>query len=420
MAHGATTWVEDRFEFKTRLKRVTYALMGVGALFLIIGIVSSLNNPDFARRLWADVLINNHFLVGIALTSVFFIAAHTIGYGGWHLVVARIPQALGMWIPVAGLIMLIIVVGNWAHWHHLYHWAEPGITDPKSTNYDKLIDGKSNFLNLPFWTLRYVLYFGLWAFFAWKLRQLSLQQDLMPSMSTYKREKMFSAIFLVLFAVSSSTQSWDFIMSIDAHWYSTLFGWYNFATMFVSGLAAMVLLTIFLKRAGYLKNVTPDHLHDLGKFMFGFSIFWTYLFFSQYMLIWYANLGEETTYFHSRIYEPQFRFLFWLMLIINFFLPFFGLMSYKPKRKFGGRMVWIAAIILFGHWLDFYLMITPGATGHEVNGEFHYPFSLGIFEFGFLCGFIGLFLYVFFNWLSKASLVPKGHPFFRESLVHHV
>jgi hypothetical protein len=419
MGHGIT-YVEESFVFKTGLKRLTYGLMAVGGLFLVIGIVSSLNNPVWASRLWADILINNQFFLGIALLSVFFYAAHTIGYGGWQMAIVRIPQALGMWIPFAGAIMLIVVVGNWGHWHHLYHWADPAVTDPASGHYDKLIDGKSGFLNNPFWTLRYVLYFGIWGFFAWTLRKLSMQQDLSASMSTYKREKMLSAIFLILFAVSSSTQSWDFIMSIDTHWYSTLFGWYNFATMFVSALAVMILLTILLKRQGYLKNVTADHLHDLGKFMFGFSIFWTYLWFSQYMLIWYANIGEETGYFNTRIYEGQFKYLFWLMLFINFFLPFFGLMSYKPKRKFGGRMVWIAVIILFGHWLDFFLMITPGASKMVVDGHVHYPYTLGIFEIGFLCGFLGLFLYVFFTWISKGSLVPKNHPFFKESLVHHV
>jgi hypothetical protein len=154
------------------------------------------------------------------------------------------------------------------------------------------------------------------------------------------------------------------------------------------------------------------------KFMFGFSIFWTYLWFSQYMLIWYANLGEETAYFKTRL--DHYPFLFFFMLFINFFVPFLGLMSYKPKRKFGGRLVWISAIVLFGHWLDFFLMITPGATRTLVEGHAHYPVTLGIFEIGFLCGFIGLFLYVFFTWLSKASLVPRNHPFLKESLVHHV
>lgn len=409
---------EERFQFTSKLKRITYVLMGVGLLSLIIGIVAGTQNSNWANRVWSDILVNNHFMLGIALTSLFFVAAHTIGYGGWIVTVMRIPQALSMLIPLAGIIMLVVVIGNWAHAHHIYHWAEPGITDPASSNYDKLIDHKSSFLNLPFWTLRYVLYFGLWTFFAWTLRRLSLRQDLARSLKTYKREKVLSAIFLILFAVSSSTQSWDFIMSIDSHWYSTLFGWYNFATMFVSGLAAMILLTIFLKRQGYLKNVTQEHLHDLAKFMFGFSIFWTYLWFSQYMLIWYANLGEETVYFKTRL--DHYPFLFFLMFFINFFVPFLGLMSAKPKRKFGGRLVVIAAIVLFGHWLDFFLMVIPGSTVTMVEGHAHYPVTFGIFELGFLCGFVGLFLYAFFRLLSKSSLVAKNHPFMKESLVHHV
>ena len=247
-------------------------------------------------------------------------------------------------------------------------------------------------------------------------------------------------------------------MSVDAHWYSTLFAWYSGASLFVSMIAFTILILIFLKGKGYYPNISTEHFHDLGKFLFAFSIFWTYLWFSQYMLIWYANVGEETVYFKTRY--QKFPVLFYANLVINFLVPFFILMRNDTKRKFGS-LIFTAMVVIFGHWIDFFLMIKPGVshTGHELGGHAHGDvehgghgaealghgvehagthgdavahaahgassfeagFTLpGFLEFGTFVGFLCLFLYVFYHYLAKSSLVAKNDPYLSESLHHHV
>ena len=221
---------------------------------------------------------------------------------------------------------------------------------------------------------------------------------------------MFSAIFLLVFGVSSSTMSWDLIMSIDTHWYSTLFGWYNFASYFVSGIAMMLLFTIFLQHKGLLPGVNDSHIHDLGKFMFAFSVFWTYLWFSQYMLQWYANIPEETLYFQQRL--ENVTFLFFLNVAVNFFFPFFVLMTRKAKRN-KEVIILVSCAVLCGHWLDFWLMIAPGTQ----HGHPHF----GLLEITMPFMFIGAFMFVVFSALAKMkSLQPEKHPFYKETLQHHI
>jgi hypothetical protein len=253
-----------------------------------------------------------------------------------------------------------------------------------------------------------VIYFGGWIFLGWKLRSLSVKSDLDPDLKYFKKSIYYAGAFLVFFAVTSSAASWDWIMSIDAHWYSTIFGWYIFISIFVSGIAVIILLVIFLQSQGYMSHVNKEHLHDLGKYLFGFSVFWMYLWFSQYMLIWYANIPEETVYFIQRIEE--YNFLFYGNFLINFFAPFLILIHRRaPRLK---RVMVIGAIIVFiGHWIDLYLAIMPGVLGDKA--------SIGITEIGLTIGYVGLFLWVVFRSLAKAKLVPVNHPFFKESLEYH-
>ena len=230
-------------------------------------------------------------------------------------------------------------------------------------------------------------------------------------------------------------------MSIDAHWYSTLFAWYSTASAFVSMIALTILLIIFLKSNGYYKEVNENHLHDLGKFLFAISVFWTYLWFSQFMLIWYANIGEETIYFKERY--NNYPALFFGNLIINFLVPFFVLMRNDTKRKYGS-LSFVAIVVLLGHWIDYFLMIKPGAlinashsqghaedhggdaahaVGHgaEHVSNFVAGFSMpGLLEIGTFIGFLGLFMYVSLIVLSKSALVPKNDPYLEESMHHHV
>lgn len=401
--------LSDQFQFTAGQKRNTFILMGIGVLTLIIGVIMALSgNHTLQEKVWTGILTNNMFFLGLSLAGLFFIAVNYIGYGGWYLTVKRIPEAMSMFIPYMGIGMLIVVVGLWAHWHHIYHWAAEGIADPSSENYDRLIAGKTAYLNKPFFTIRVVAYFAIWIFFAYSLRKLSIQEDQLGGVGSYNKSKVLAALFLVFFGITSSAMSWDFMMSIDSHWYSTLFGWYTFSTLFVSGIAAIILFTIFLKSKGYLPQVNQEHLHDLGKFLFAFSVFWTYLWFSQFMLIWYANLGESTIYFKTRM--DHYPFMFYMVLIINFVVPFFALMTRHAKRQMS-TLATIAVVVLIGHWFDYFLMIVPGATGNEIG--------FGFFEIGLTIGYAGLFLYVVLQQLTKTSLVATRHPFYKESLEHH-
>jgi hypothetical protein len=223
----------------------------------------------------------------------------------------------------------------------------------------------------------------------------------------HNRRRLFASLFLVFFGITVSTSSWDWIMSLDPHWFSTLFGWYVFIGMFVSSLAFITLLIWLLKRLGYLKYIKPDHIHDMGILIFSFSIFWTYLWFAQYELIWFGHLPEETVYFIERLdnYKP----IFFINLGINFLVPFFGLIRLKSKRQLDWVAI-IAAIVLAGHWLDYWLMIMPAAAG-EKSG-------IGILEILMTIIYAAIFIFVVLRSLSRAPMLVKNDPFLEESLTY--
>ncbi len=395
---------EDRFIITSGERKFSYAMIGVGVLSLLIGVILAFTGGHiWAGKVWIALLANSLFFLGLALAGMFFITSHQLALGGWYVVFRRVPEAMSQYLPVAGLLMLPIIIGMWTHSHHLYHWA-----DPEAVAHDALIRGKTGFLNPSFFTLRYVIYFALWILLALLWRRASLKEDMEGGLKYYKKRMKYSAIFTVVFAVTSSTMAWDYLMSIDTHWYSTLYGWYVFMSFLVAGIAAMILIITYLKSRSYLPAVNSEHLHDLGKYLFGFSVFWTYLWFSQFMLIWYGNIGEETIYFKSRM--EHYPFLFYFMLVINFIVPFFALMTRDAKRKVPSLVI-ISVLLLFGHWLDFYLMIAPGASANEVH--------FGFFELGLTAGYFGLFLLVVFRALAQARLSPVKDPFYKESLEHH-
>jgi len=329
---------------------------------------------------------------------------------GWSAGLVRIPQAMASVLPIAaGLLLAIVALGLFSH--NLYHhWADPTLTDPEHANYDKIIYGKSIFLNDWFFLLRQVVFMGAYSIFAFILAKLSYKEDLVGGLGGYKRSFKLSAIFLVIFGFTTPIWSFDTIMSLEAHWFSTMFGWYNFAAMWVSGIAAIIVILILLKRAGYLAWVNENHLHDMGKLLFGFSIFWTYVWFAQFMLIWYSNIPEETVYFYKR-WEPEYKPWFWLNIVINFLAPLLLLVDRDVKRR-QGMMLFVAILLLCGHWLDYYIMVMPGTV------EAHRGF--GFVEVGTAIGFAGLFTFLVLRQLAKHALAPKNHPFLEESLHHQI
>jgi hypothetical protein len=381
-------------------KTLAIVLIVVGALSIAYGFGTN------SVRAWASLLLGNFYFMCIAVSCLFFVAFQYAANVGWSAVIKRIPMAVSQYILLAGIFMIIIFI--FGH-HTLYSWTHPENYDPNSPHYDKILSGKTGYLNMPFFVIRMVLYFAIWYGFAYLFRKESIAEDLEGGELRWRRNFRYSAIFLVLYAVTSSTSAWDFIMSIDAHWFSTLFGWYTFAGLFVTGMTALTLLIIYLKSQGYLPEVNENHIHNLGLFMFAFSIFWTYLWFSQFMLIWYANLPEEVTYFMFR--QDHYRVLFVANFVINFGAPFLMLVTRDAKRKY--KVVVIGGILmLIGHWIDNYMMIMPGTVGEH--------WTIGITEIGTTLFFAGAFLWFTFSNLAKAPLVAKNHPMIEESIHHHI
>lgn len=395
------------YEFSSGNKKLAFGLMAVGVLAVVYAVVAHIPG----QRIWANVLVNSYYFMGIALIGTFFVALQYAAQAGWSAGLKRVPEAMGQFLPFAGLLLIITAIGSShsLHWNHLYHWMDPELTDPDSAHYDSIIAGKSSYLNEGFFFARLIIYVAVWSLFTFLFRKLSLKEDIEGGLTSYKKNITYGAIFIVFYAVTSSTSSWDIMMSIDTHWFSTLFGWYNFATMWVAGLSVIALIILHLKKNGHFQHVNENHLHDLGKFMFAFSVFWCYLWFSQFMLIWYANIPEEVTYYLDRWENYQF---IWLgNMVINFIMPILILMDRDAKRSHKVMKV-AAVIIVFGHWLDVFIMVMPGAVKAD--------WGMGFLELGMFAGFIGAFMFVTLNALSKAPLVPKNHPFLEEAEHHHV
>ena len=283
-------------------------------------------------------------------------------------------------------------------------------SDPNSPYFDSIIANKAVFLNVPFFLTRLVVFVGLYSIFSFLLTKFSANEDLEGGLSSYKKSIKWSAIFLIIFGFTTPIWAFDTIMSLEAHWFSTMFGWYNFAAMWVSGLCAITLTIILLKKSGHLSWINENHLHDLGKFIFAFSIFWTYVWFAQFLLIYYANMPEETVYFYKR-WEPEYLPWFWLNIFMNFLSPLLILMTRDAKRR-SKTLMFVCILLLAGHWLDYYMMIMPGTVeGHR---------GFGIIEIGIAIGFVGLFTFLMLYQLSKKALAPIHHPFLEESLHHQI
>lgn len=350
-------------------------------------------------RLWANLIINGFFFMGISLMAVMFITISYSANAGWFVLFQRLPEAMGHFMPVGFVVLLIAFL---AGGHSVYHWL-----DTEAVANDPILLGKSGYLNMPFFLIRETLYFAIWFGMFLMLRNLSRKEDEVGGHEFYLKRVTIAAAFTLISALTFSSAAWDWIMSIDAHWFSTMFGVYVFATCWVSMFALTTMSVIFLKSKGYFANVNSSHLHDLGKFMFAFSIFWTYIWFCQFLLIWYANIPEEGIYFVARL--QNYPVTFFAAFVMNFILPFFILLS-KGNMRHAPTLVFVAGIILVGHWLDVYNMVMPGVM--KASG------SVGFMEIGTFLLFLGAFLFTTGHFLTKANLIPKKHPYLKESLLH--
>lgn len=377
----------------------TFRLIILG--FVIIGILTIgfglYFNPE---KTWANFLLNNYYFLSIAIGATFFLAIQYITQSGWSALFIRVPHAIGTYLPVAAFLTFFLIFGM----HSLYHWSTPG-----AAAHDSIIEHKSPYLNVPFFFIRLFIFFTLWILMTTILRKNSLKEDHEGGLKYFHKSEFHSKIYIFILAITFSLATFDLIMSIDVHWVSTIFAVMNFISGFYHSIAIITLIILFLNRKGHFIHLNDSHLNDFSKYLFRLSILWAYLWFVQYLLIWFTNIPEETIYYVTRT-EGNWRIYFFLNFILNFAIPFLVLL---PKKTNSNKTIisFICIILIIGQWVDLYLQIMPGVTGVS---------SIGFIEIGTFTGFSGLFIFIVYRALSRIPLIPKNHPYLEESIYHHL
>jgi len=385
---------------KTQLVALAVAILGLGGLAWALF--------DTPRWGYTNLLVGAFFFITLAAGGLTLLALNTVAKAGWHTVLKRVLEGYAALLPMGALLVLLTLVNLLSGGDSIYEWARPGIMDKGHVDYDHLIHTKVAYLNTPFYIARMLLILGAWVLFGFQLRRFSLQQDKDNSVERTHQSVRWSTGFLVCFALTFSMASFDWIMSLEAQWFSTIFGMYNIAGMLSSSVAAIALTCILLSKLGLFPAFRIPHVHDLAKLLFAFCTFWAYLWFCQFMLIWYANISEEVVYFNRRWHggwEP----FFYLNFVLNFVLPFFLLLP-RPLKRNPTYVAAVALVVLLGRWVDIYLMVTPF--------NFSSP-PVGWVEVSAILGFAGLFVFCLQRKLQKAPLIAKNDPYLQESLNLH-
>jgi hypothetical protein len=396
-AHGVET-VRNPGPWKVESSTTTLfaALAGIGLLGLVAGIVTNSTHG------WTSFLISHFYFMSLALGGLFICAIQYVTSAMWSAPIRRLAESFSAYLPVVAIGFLIIAfVGV----PHLFGWAHPEVMKG-----DKVLEHKASYLNVTFFVIRNLVAIALWFFFRAKLVGNSVAQDKDGDIKWTNRNKVIAPMFLIVFALSFTMSAIDLMMSLDPHFFSTMFGVYLFAGLFTSSLAMMTIFTIVLVRNGMLKDiVNENHLHDCGKFMFAFTIFWAYIAFSQFMLIWYANLPEETMYFMHRM-VGTWKWVSVFLLLGKFLVPFFALLPREAKRN-PKRLMWVACWMLFAQWIDLIWLVQPEF--------FKDGFQIGWIEVAGMLGFGGLFGLLTTRFLSKNTIVAIRDPKIIESVFHH-
>jgi hypothetical protein len=374
------------------------ALIVLCAVGLATFIAALLTDPT---RAWSSFLVNHFYFLSLALGGAFFASLQWLTGAMWSAPIRRLSESFTAYLPIAFLTLLILFVGI----HYLYNWSNPAYVAA-----DSILQAKSGYLNVGFFIIRNMVAFALWFFLIRKMMSNSIAQDWTKEVLYTKKNGVLAPLFLMVFAVTFTMVSFDQIMSLDGHWFSTMFGVYTFAGLFYSTLAATCILTIVLKRKGVLKGiVNENHLHDLGKFMFAFTVFWAYIAFSQFMLIWYANLPETTGYFIKR-FDGGWMYVSAFLLLGKFLLPFFLLLPREAKRN-ETLLLWVAVFMLVAQWIDMMWLVQPEFYADRPR--------FGVIEIGMILGFLGIFGLMISRFLSRYNVVAIGDPRLEESVHHH-
>jgi hypothetical protein len=398
MQHEALDITTEPRRLEGRATKWAIAAAIVGLLGFVGASVVASGTDGGTDYLLQTYLVSFAFFLSLSLGGLFFVMLQHVTRAGWSVVVRRIAEviATNVWLMV--LLAVPIVVGL----DHLYHWAHPGIAD-----HDPVIAAKIGFLNPSFFITRLIVYFVIWSVLAWFFYRTSVAQDASRDVALTRRMEVLAAPGIVLFALSLNFAAFDLLMSLDPHWFSTIYGVYYFSASVLLFFAVMPKILVWLQMHGLLKDaVTVEHYHDIGKFMFAFIVFWAYIAFSQYMLIWYGNVPEETEWFLKR-QTGGWTAISLTLLFGHFVLPFLMLISRRVKRRPLPLAV-IGVYVAVMCWVDMYWLVIP-------------EFSPGVARFGLLdvlvyLGMAGIYSAVLVWRLGRASLVPEGDPRLKESL----
>ncbi|MCM2277756.1 MAG: hypothetical protein NDJ89_06740 [Oligoflexia bacterium] len=352
-------------------------------------------------RAWASFVHNHFYFMSLAIGGLFFAAIQWVTGAMWSAPIRRLSESFTAYLPVALVTFVILYFGI----HDLYVWSHAD-----HVKGDLVLEGKSGYLSTGFFMIRNIIALGLWVYFARKMIGNSTAQDATKEVGFTLKNRALAPAFLILFALTYTMASFDQMMSLDPHWFSTMFGVYCFAGLFYIVLATTTLMTLYLKRRGELEGLVNDnHLHDLGKFMFAFTVFYAYIGFSQFLLIWYANLPEETMYYLHRLHGNW----VWVSLFLiagKFLVPFFLLLPRDSKRN-PRVLAGVAMFMLVAHWIDLMWVVQPEFFKEGPR--------VGWIELGMTVGFIGLFGLAVTRFLSKHNVVAIGDPRLEESVFHH-
>ena len=373
-------------------------LAAVAAAGGIITLAGMIFDP---ARIWPNILLAAYYVAGLSVAAGVFIALQYISNAGWSVAFRRVPEAIASAFPLGAAMLLVVLPGIPV----LYDWSHADVVAA-----DRILSAKTPWLNVPFFAARTAFYLTVWGWLLYKITSTSRRQDADGDLRLTAANKRHSVGYIVAFAFTFTLASMDWIMSLEPHWYSTIFGIYNFCGVFLSGLAAIAILAIILRRTGHFREVLTDlHLLNLGKLIFAFSTFWMYIWFSQYLLIWYANIPEEVVYMIRR-QEGSWVIFTVVNVVFNWLIPFIVLLPRWTKRN-EGLLLKICIIIMIGHWIDLFWMILP-------------PFMqsapvVSAWEIGPLAFALPLFFMIVFRTLSKHNIVPVRDPMLVESLQQH-
>ena len=350
------------------------------------------------------------FLFALSCCALFFYCIQNAAHAGWSIIILRVMEAIASFIPYAGALVVILMILNVTHTGHIFHWMDPELTTPGDKNFDPILFEKKKFLNIPFYVFRTLFYVIGASFFVWKLKSLSKKVDETKSRKVYASYYSWSIGYIAFFGFCSAAWAWDWLMSIDPHWYSTMYIWYAMVSAWASALAVIILISVYLKKTGVLPQFNANHLHDLGVFLYALSMLWMYTFFAQFMLYWYANVPEEVNYFFGRF--QYYKSVFFIILILNFLLPLSVMVSSSIKRNYKVVSI-MAVIVICGQWLVYFNMVMPGTIGPFWKTPEVFLLNAGSILFG-----AGSFVFVVLTTLSKLQLIPVGNPFLKESKIY--